>query len=309
MRRMGITLRLGEKVAKIERLPPAAARLRPPVATGLTAATAAEDPTTPTTGMPAPAEAVAIQPARPQGLSSLTVPDGNGYEPDGLGSVPGFNTPLVQATLESGKLLRAQTLLYAVGRQGTTTALKLEKAGLIADDRERLKVNEHYQTGQPHIYAVGDVIGFPALASTAMEQGRLAVCHAFGVPTNSMPDLFPYGIYAIPEISMVGRTEAQLTEAGVPYEAGIAQYRELARGQLLGDETGMLKLLIHQENGRILGVHAIGTGATELIHIGQAVMALGGTVDYFINNVFNYPTLAEAYKVAALNGLNKLRHV
>ncbi len=139
-----------------------------------------------------------------------------------------------------------------------------------------------------------------------MEQGRLAACHAFGVETHSMPDLFPYGIYAVPEISMVGKTEQQLTEAGIPYEAGIAQYKELARGQLLGDDIGMLKLLIHQEDRHILGVHAIGTGATELIHIGQAVMAFGGTVDYFINNVFNFPTLAEAYKVAALNGVNKL---
>ena len=247
MRRMGITLRLGEKVAKIEHMPP--------------------DPE-----------------------------QGNG-------------APLVQATLESGKHLRAQTLLYAVGRQGTCGALKLEKAGLVADDRERLKVNEHYQTAEPHIYAAGDVIGFPALASTAMEQGRLAVCHAFGAPTRSIPDLFPIGIYAIPEISMVGKTEEQLTAAGVPYEAGVAQYKELARGQLLGDDTGMLKLLIHQDNHQILGVHVIGTGATELIHIGQAVMALGGSVDYFINSVFNFPTLAEAYKVAAHNGLNKLRHV
>jgi NAD(P) transhydrogenase len=142
-----------------------------------------------------------------------------------------------------------------------------------------------------------------------MEQGRLAVCHAFGVPTTSIPELFPYGIYAIPEISMVGKTEGQLTTEGIPYEAGIAQYKELARAQLLGDDTGMLKLLIHQQTGKILGVHAIGTGATELIHIGQAVMALGGTVEYFINNVFNFPTLAEAYKVAALNGVNKLRHI
>ena len=180
---------------------------------------------------------------------------------------------------------------------------------MIADDRERLKVNEHYQTTAPHIYAAGDVIGFPALASTAMEQGRLAVCHAFGVPTRSIPELFPIGIYAIPEISMVGKTEEQLTAAGIPYEAGVAQYKELARGQLLGDDTGMLKLLIHQDNHQILGVHVIGTGATELIHIGQAVMALGGSVDYFINSVFNFPTLAEAYKVAAHNGINKLRHV
>ena len=216
---------------------------------------------------------------------------------------------LVQATLESGKTLVAQALLYAVGRQGTTGAMKLDKVGLKADDRERLKVNEHYQTEVPHIYAAGDVIGFPALASTAMEQGRLAACHAFGVPTKSIPELFPYGVYSIPEISMVGKTEAQLTEAGIPYEAGIAQYKELARGQLLGDDTGMLKLLIHQTNLTILGVHIIGTGATELVHIGQAVMALGGTVEYFINTVFNFPTLAEAYKVAALNGLNKIRHV
>jgi NAD(P) transhydrogenase len=217
--------------------------------------------------------------------------------------------PLVEATLESGKTLRAQCLLYAVGRQGTTERLQLDNVGIRADDRQRLGVNEHYQTEVPHIYAVGDVIGFPALASTAMEQGRLAVCHAFGAPTSSIPELFPYGIYSIPEISMVGKTEDQLTEAGIPYEAGIAQYKELARGQLLGDDTGMLKLLIHQDTHQILGVHAIGTDATELIHIGQAVMAFGGTVEFFINNVFNFPTLAEAYKVAALNGLNKLRHV
>jgi len=217
--------------------------------------------------------------------------------------------PLVQATLESGKQLRAQTLLYAIGREGNTDGLHLEKAGLVADDRKRLKVNADYQTNLPHIYAAGDVIGFPALASTSMEQGRLAVCHMFNVPTTSMPDLFPYGIYAIPEISMVGKTESQLTEAGIPYEAGIAQYSELARGQLLGDDTGMLKLLIHQDTHQILGVHAIGSGATELIHIGQAVMAFKGTVDFFVNNVFNYPTLAEAYKVAALNGVNKLHHV
>ena len=220
-----------------------------------------------------------------------------------------YNEPLVQAVLESGKTLRAATLLYAVGRQGTTGALKLENAGLAADDRERLKVNGNYQTEVGHIYAVGDVIGFPALASTAMEQGRLAACHAFGVQTHSVPELFPYGVYAIPECSMVGRTEAELTNAGIPYEAGIAEYRELARGQLLGDEDGILKLLIHQDTHEILGVHAIGSGATELIHIGQTAMAFKGTVEFFINNVFNYPTLAEAYKVAALNGLNKIRHV
>jgi NAD(P) transhydrogenase len=215
----------------------------------------------------------------------------------------------VQATLESGKTLRAQTLLYAIGRQGTTAALQLDKAGLVADDRERMKVDEHFRTAVPHIYAIGDVVGFPALASTAMEQGRLAVCHAYGIETKSLPELFPLGIYAVPEISMVGKTEDQLTQANIPYEAGVAQYSELARGQILGDEIGMLKLLIHQQDHRILGVHAIGTGATELIHIGQAVMAFNGTVEFFINNVFNFPTLAEAYKVAALNGLNKLRNV
>lgn len=213
---------------------------------------------------------------------------------------------LVQTTLASGKSIRAQCLLYAVGRQGVCKELGLEHAGLACDDRERLSVDARYKTAADHIYAVGDVIGFPALASTAMEQGRLAACHAFGVETRSIPELFPYGIYSIPEISMVGKTEQQLTEEGVPFEAGVAQYSEIARGQLIGDEIGMLKLLIHQQDRRILGVHAIGTGATELIHIGQAVMAFGGTVDFFIHNVFNFPTLAEAYKVAALNGANKL---
>jgi NAD(P) transhydrogenase len=295
MRKMGMTLRLGEKVAKIEKLSP---HHHEPVAavTTVAAKTAAEDMSAPS----GPTVANLTQAATPHANGSI-------HSNDGLNDGP--NAPLVQATLESGKLLRAQTLLYSVGRQGTTQALELDKACLKSDDRERLVVNANYQTEQEHIYAVGDVIGFPALASTAMEQGRLAVCHAFGVATHSIPELFPYGIYAIPEISMVGRTEAQLTDAGIPYEAGVAQYSELARGQLLGDETGMLKLLIHQNTGQILGVHAIGTGATELIHIGQAVMAFNGTVDFFINNVFNFPTLAEAYKVAALNGLNKLRHI
>jgi NAD(P) transhydrogenase len=218
-----------------------------------------------------------------------------------------LETGQVQATLQSGKHIRADTLLYCIGRQGATGSLCLDKVGLVADNRGRLKVNANYQTEVPYIYAVGDVIGFPALASTSMEQGRLAACHAFGEPTTSIPHLFPVGIYSIPEISMCGKTEAQLTEEGIPYEAGIAQYREIARGQLLGDDGGMLKLLIHEQDRRILGVHAIGTGATELIHIGQAVMAFNGTVDYFVNNVFNYPTLAECYKVAALNGSNKLR--
>jgi NAD(P) transhydrogenase len=189
--------------------------------------------------------------------------------------------------------------------------LGLDNAGIEYDDRERLHVNEQYQTNVPHVYAAGDVIGFPALASTAMEQGRRAVCHAFGQCDvgNYNTELFPFGIYAVPEISMVGKTEEQLTEAGIPYEAGIAHYREIARAQLLGDTLGMLKLLIHQDTHKILGVHVIGAGATELIHIGQAVMALDGDAEFFINNVFNFPTLAECYKLAAYNGLNKLNLV
>jgi NAD(P) transhydrogenase len=218
-------------------------------------------------------------------------------------------TELVEAVLESEKTLRADCLLYAVGRQGNTERLNLAAAGLSADERGRITVNEFFQTAVPHIYAAGDVVGFPALASTSMEQGRLAACHMYGEPCSVSSELLPYGIYSVPEISMVGWTEERLTKEGVPYEAGIAQYREIARGQLLGDEIGMLKMLIHQESHAVLGVHAIGTGATELIHIGQAVMALKGTVEYFVETVFNYPTLAECYKVAAMNGLNKLRNV
>ncbi len=214
----------------------------------------------------------------------------------------------VHARLGSGKQLTGDALLYVVGRQGATAALDLARAGLTADERGRLSVNEHYQTAVPHIYAAGDVVGFPSLASTAMEQGRLATCHAFELDCVSRPQCFPYGIYAIPEISMVGKSERELTQENVPYEVGIGQYREIARGQLIGDQSGMLKLLFHQETRRLLGVHILGEGATELVHIGQAVLAFGGTVDYFIDNVFNYPTLAEAYKVAAVDGLNRLGH-
>ena len=216
---------------------------------------------------------------------------------------------LVEATLESGKVLRAETLLYAIGRQGCTQELNLEGVGLSADSRGRISVNKQYQTSVGHIYAAGDVIGFPALASTSMEQGRLAACHMFNYPARTTPELFPYGIYAIPEISMVGWTEDQLTEQDVPFESGVANYREIARGQLVGDRIGTLKLLIHQESRHVLGIHCLGTGATEIVHIGQAVMALNGTVDYFIDTVFNYPTFAECYKVAALNAVNKLIHV
>ncbi|HED54410.1 MAG TPA: Si-specific NAD(P)(+) transhydrogenase [Phycisphaerales bacterium] len=216
---------------------------------------------------------------------------------------------MAEAELESGKTLRADSLLYCIGRQGATESLDLAKADLEADNRGRISVNEHFQTTVPHIYAAGDVIGFPALASTSYEQGRLAACHMFGESCESFSQLLPYGIYTIPEISMVGWTEQRLTEEGIPYECGIANYREIARGHLLGSEFGMLKLLIHQESHAILGVHAIGTGATELIHIGQTAIAFNATVEYFVNTVFNYPTLAECYKVAARNGLNKLRGI
>jgi NAD(P) transhydrogenase len=174
------------------------------------------------------------------------------------------------------------------------------------DDRGRLTVNEHYQTIVPHVYAAGDVIGFPSLASTSMEQGRLSACHAFGVPATSVPALFPYGIYSIPEISMVGRTEEDLTHEGVPYEVGKAHYREIARGQIIGDNSGLLKLIFHLETHELLGVHIIGEGASELVHIGQAVMSFGGRIEYFVNTVFNYPTLAECYKTAAFDGINRL---
>ncbi len=226
--------------------------------------------------------------------------------PTGGRSVDG---KIVEATLESGKTIVGDSLLYAIGRQGATAGLNLAAAGLEADNRGRITVDEHYRTKVPTVYAVGDVIGFPALASTSMEQGRLAALHMFGQKCESYMDLVPYGIYSVPEISTVGWNEEKLTADGVPFESGVAQYKEIARGQLLGDTTGMLKLLIHQETHAILGAHAIGTNATELIHIAQAVMAFKGTVEYFVNTVFNYPTLAECYKVAALNGLNKLRAI
>ena len=212
----------------------------------------------------------------------------------------------VRIRLVSGKQIVSDAALYSIGRTGATETLGLETVGLEADGRGRLSVNETYQTSVPNIYAVGDVIGFPNLASTSAEQGRLASCHAFGLPSKSVPGLFPYGIYTIPEISMVGRTEEELTEDVVPYEVGRAQYREIARGQIIGDDSGLLKLLFHAHTRELLGVHIIGEGASELVHIGQAVLAFGGTVDYFVDAVFNYPTLAECYKTAALDGINRL---
>ncbi|WP_416968904.1 Si-specific NAD(P)(+) transhydrogenase [Streptomyces sp. 4F14] len=211
--------------------------------------------------------------------------------------------------LESGKKIPADAVMYSAGRQGLTDELALENAGLTADRRGRIAVDENYRTPVPHIYAVGDVIGYPALAATSMEQGRAAAYHAFGEPVGRMHDLQPIGIYTIPEISFVGRTEDQLTEECVPFEVGVARYRELARGQIIGDAHGMLKLLVSPVDRKLLGVHCFGSGATELIHIGQSVMGCGGTVDYLVDAVFNYPTLAESYKVAALDATNRLRQL
>jgi NAD(P) transhydrogenase len=211
--------------------------------------------------------------------------------------------------LESGKRIAADTVMYSAGRQGVTTELGLDAAGLAADERGRIPVDEFFRTQVEHIYAVGDVIGFPALASTSMEQGRLAAHHACGEPVRAMHELQPIGIYTIPEISFVGRSEDELTAARVPFEVGIARYRELARGQIIGDSYGMLKLLVSPQDHSLLGVHVFGSGATELVHIGQSVMGCNGTVDYLVDAVFNYPTLAESYKVAALDAMNKIRQV
>jgi len=212
-------------------------------------------------------------------------------------------------TLESGKQIPADTVMYSAGRQGATEAMELGAAGLEADDRGRIAVDHVFRTSVEHIYAVGDVIGFPALAATSMEQGRLAAYHAFGEPASSLLDLQPIGIYTIPEISYCGRTEDELTSSSVPYEVGISRYRELARGQIIGDSYGMLKLLVSTTDRQLLGVHVFGSYATELVHIGQAIMTCGGTVDHLVDTVFNYPTLSEAYKVAALDAVNKMRAV
>jgi NAD(P) transhydrogenase len=227
-----------------------------------------------------------------------------GEEVQSVEELPGST---VVANLESNKRVSGDALLYAIGRQGAVDDLNLAAAGLEADSRGRIPVDEQYQTKVEHIYAVGDVVGFPSLASVSMEQGRIAAARAFNdhaATTN--PSFYPYGIYTIPEISFIGKTEEQLTADDVPYEVGMAYYRETARGQIRGDTTGRLKLIFHRDTHALLGVHIIGEEASELVHIGQAVMVLGGTVDYFIDNVFNYPTLAECYKVAAFNGLGRL---
>ena len=212
----------------------------------------------------------------------------------------------VVANLMSKKKISGDALLYAVGRSGNVDELNLPAAGIEADSRGRIPVDKDFRTKQPNIFAVGDVIGFPSLASVSMEQGRIAAGVVCGLPLHSNPANYPYGIYTIPEISFIGKTEEQLTDEDVPYEVGVAYYREIARGQIRGDTTGRLKLIFHRETRLILGVHIIGEGASELLHIGQAVLILGGTVEYFVDTVFNYPTLAECYKAAAFNGLNKL---
>ena len=211
------------------------------------------------------------------------------------------------AILEGGRRVRSEMLLFAAGRVGATDTLDLAAAGLVADARGRLKVDPHsFQTSVPHIYATGDVIGFPSLASTSLEQGRIAACHAFGEPLPPAPEFFPYGIYSVPEISTVGLSEEQVRAAGTAYECGIARFRETSRGHIMGLAGGLLKMIVSLETRRILGVHIVGEGATELVHIGQAVLNLGGTLDYFIDNTFNYPTLAEAYKIAALDAWNRI---
>ncbi|MDQ3783550.1 MAG: Si-specific NAD(P)(+) transhydrogenase [Actinomycetota bacterium] len=211
--------------------------------------------------------------------------------------------------LKSGKKIASRAVMYSAGRQGATESLGLEKAGLEADGRGRISVESTFQTSEDNIYAVGDVIGFPSLAASSAEQGRLAARHAFGLEVSSIAKLLPVGIYTIPEVSFVGKTEEELTEHAIPYEVGISRYRELARGQIVGDSYGMLKLLVSPDDHKLLGVHVFGTSATEVVHIGQAVMGTGGTIDFLMESVFNYPTLAESYKVAALDAMNKIQAI
>ncbi len=225
---------------------------------------------------------------------------------DKISTINKFDDGKVVVKFDSGKSMAVDTVLFAAGRQGVTDDLGLDQVGIEADRRGRITVNEDYQTSLPHVYAAGDVIGFPSLASTSMEQGRHAACHAFEADVASQPELFPYGIYAVPEISMVGLTEQECNKRHIDYEVGIARFRETARGQIMGLREGMLKMLFSIETQKLLGVHIIGEGATELVHIGQAVISLGGTLDYFVQTVFNYPTLAEGYKIAALDAYNRM---
>ena len=212
----------------------------------------------------------------------------------------------VRVKLESRKQIVTDAVMYCVGRTGCTASLGLDLVGVEPDERGRLNVDEHYQTKVEGLYAAGGVIGFPDLASTSRMQGRLAARHAFGASTHSFSGRIPYMIKAIPEIAVVGKTEAELTDAGVPYEVGKAYYRENANSIVKGDDTGFLKLLFNIETRELLGVHIIGDGAAEMIHIGQAVIAHGGLIDYFIDDVISYPTMAESYLTAALDGMNRL---
>jgi NAD(P) transhydrogenase len=212
-----------------------------------------------------------------------------------------------EVTLADGRTVRSEIVLYAAGRSGAVGGLGLEAVGIEADARGRIKVDpKTFQTAVPNIYAAGDVIGFPSLASTSMEQGRVAACHAFGMALPPAPETFPYGIYAVPEISTVGQSEEEVRKSGVAYECGVARFRETSRGHIMGVDSGFLKLIFSLESRRLLGAHIVGEGATELIHIGQAVINLGGTVDFFVENTFNYPTLAEAYKIAGLDAWNRM---
>jgi NAD(P) transhydrogenase len=212
-----------------------------------------------------------------------------------------------RVVLSDDRELRADMVLFSAGREGATDSLDLAACGLEADERGRLTVNKAtFQTAVPHIYAAGDIIGFPSLASTSMEQGRIAACHAFDAPAHAAPEFFPYGIYSVPEISTIGMSEEQARERGVAYECGVARFRETSRGHIMGIGSGFMKMLFALETRRLLGAHIVGEGATELIHIGQAVLNLEGTLDYFVENTFNYPTLAEAYKVAALDAWNRM---
>ncbi len=213
----------------------------------------------------------------------------------------------VEVVLEDGRTVRTDLVLFAAGRMGTTDSIGLDKCGLDVDHRGRIKADpQTFQCKVPHIYAAGDVIGFPSLASTSMEQGRIAACHAFGYQAHKPPEYFPYGIYSVPEMSTIGLTEEEVQEKKIPYESGIARFRETSRGQILGIDSGMMKMLFSLKTRKLLGVHIVGEGATELIHIGQAVLNLDGTLDYFVENTFNYPTLAEAYKIAALDAWNRM---
>ena len=227
---------------------------------------------------------------------------------DAVEQVEIVETPKRQGLLKlhSGKFLVADVILVSAGRQGASSNLNLEAVGLEADERGRLHVDENFRTPVENIWAAGDLIGFPALAAMSSEQGRLAACRMFGVDAEPIGHHYPIGIYAIPELSSVGATEEELTSRKVPYETGVARYKEISRGIILGDDTGMFKMLFHRDDGRLLGCHCIGSGATELVHVGQAVLGLGGGLDYFLKTVFNYPTLAECYKTAAFHAANKM---